>query len=104
MTDIPDIPPEAREAISKMLSGVPKGPPPGPDMTGMTEVAFTYYPKGGEVTHWYWLPSVPRIGERVHLPIITDGEPDSLAFTVGHVAWTDDHPEHPGWHAEIGLR
>jgi hypothetical protein len=69
----------------------------------MIEVAFTYYTRGGEHTQWFKLPAVPRIGETVHLAIETHGEPDSKAFRVGHVSWTDDHPEHPGWHAEVTL-
>lgn len=69
----------------------------------MIEVAFTYYPRGGEHTQWFMLPAVPRIGETVHLPIETHGEPDRKAFRVSHVSWSNDHPDHLDWHAEVSL-
>lgn len=69
----------------------------------LIDVAFTYYPPGGEHTQWFKMPVVPRVGETVHLPIETHGEPDSRAFQVTHVSWALDDPNHPGWHAEIGL-
>lgn len=65
----------------------------------MIEVAFTYYPPGEERTQWLTLPAVPRVGETVYLP----NEPDHNPFRVTSVSWADDHPGHPGWHAEISL-
>lgn len=69
----------------------------------MIAIAFTYYPLGGEHTQWFTLPAVPRIGDWVHLPTGADDDPGSIGLRVRHVSWSNDDPDHPGWHAEIGL-
>lgn len=73
----------------------------------MIEIAFTFYPDQKDLrtaTVWDAMPQVPAEGQTVHLPFTnTDDEPDSMAFEVRRVSWAGDHPDHPGWHAEVWL-
>ena len=78
----------------------------------LMDVAFTWYPDKlsfptlpYEYTVWEKMPAVPKVGDCVHLPIreAEFGENDSIALYVQQVSWATDHPEHPGWHAEIHL-
>jgi hypothetical protein len=72
----------------------------------MIEVAFTRYVHCGNhisATEWTEMPAVPCVGDTVHLPIMTDNEPDFIALKVRHVSWANDHKDHPGWHAEVYL-
>ena len=80
----------------------------------MINVAMTWYPgkeRGGPLsdTLWVKMSQVPARGQTVHLPIVTDGEPDSIALYVSSVSWCDalpkSHPDHgnPDWHAELTL-
>jgi hypothetical protein len=63
-------------------------------------VAITRYPIGGrELTNWFNMPAVPRVGETFFLPELFN-EP---AREVTHVAWAED--EDTGvWHAEVSVR
>jgi hypothetical protein len=65
-------------------------------------VAITHYPTGrAEVTQWFDMPRVPRIGDTVHF--------DDRAWRVRHVSWApdNDEPVTPGdtaWHAELSVQ
>lgn len=88
--------------LNQRLMVIPEGPA---TFSLWPEVAFTYYedPGAREQTQWFTMPAVPRVGETVRLPLVGGDPDDSKHFTVKHVAWTNDHPDHPGWHAEISV-
>ena len=83
------------------------------EVAALMDVAFTWYPDPlsfpslpAIYTVWEKMPAVPRVDDCVHLPLpaaeSTD-EDDSIALYVQQVSWAADHPDHPGWHAEIIL-
>jgi hypothetical protein len=56
------------------------------------KVAFTHYPKGGqEVTVWFDMPLIPRVGDTVHF--------DDRAWEVRHVSWVPEEDQ-----VEISVR
>lgn len=77
-------------------------------MTGVLFLWFEDNAGGVQSKHWCFMPTVPRAGETVHVPL---GQPDyrgdtdlehTKAMEVHRVTWTCDGTPH--WHAEIQLR